>query len=165
MSKSIYFFPGDAKATLEEVGGKGLSLLEGSRAWLPVPPGCILTVYFFDAWLSQLKTTAAWKGFLEARNNTLADACEVLKQTAAAFPFTEAQERILEEALRRFDADGLFAVRSSSPHEDLEGTSFAGGYETVLGVTPEKLRDAVKRCFLSALDYRLVVYMRANDWR
>src|SRR5262245_29025396 len=32
MSKSIYFFPGDAKATLGEVGGKGLSLLESSRA-------------------------------------------------------------------------------------------------------------------------------------
>jgi len=51
MSKSIYFFPGDAKATLGEVGGKGLSLLESSRALLPVPPGCILTVYFFEPWL------------------------------------------------------------------------------------------------------------------
>jgi hypothetical protein len=64
MSKSIYFFPGDAKATLGEVGGKGLSLLESSRALLPVPPGCILTVHFFEPWLSQLKTTDAWKIFL-----------------------------------------------------------------------------------------------------
>src|SRR5262249_47032842 len=84
MSKSIYFFPGDAKATLEEVGGKGLSLLESSRALLPVPPGCILTVYFFEPWLSQLKTTDAWKMFLEVSNDALAHACAVLKQTAAA---------------------------------------------------------------------------------
>src|SRR5215470_17474010 len=163
MSKSIYFFPGET-ATLEEVGGKGLSLLEGSRASLPVPPGCILTVCFFDAWLSQLKATTAWKRFLEAKTGVLTDACEVLKQTAAAFIFTEDQERILAEALQRFDADTLFAVRSSSPHEDLEGSSFAGGYETVLGVTPERLRDAIKRCFLSALDQRVVVYMRANGF-
>jgi pyruvate,water dikinase len=156
MSKSIYFFPGDA-ATLEEVGGKGLSLLEGSRASLPVPPGCILTVCFFDSWLSQLKMATAWKRFLEAENGALADACEVLKQTAEAFIFTEDQEKILAEALQRFDANTLFAVRSSSPHEDLEGASFAGGYETVLGVTPERLRDAIKRCFLSALDHRVVV--------
>ena len=93
--KSTYFFPGDM-AALEEVGGKGLSLLEGGRASLPVPPGCILTFCFFDAWLSQLKTTTAWKKFLEAENGALADACEVLRQTAA---------------LQRFDADTLFAVR------------------------------------------------------
>ena len=163
MSKSIYFFPGET-ATLEEVGGKGLSLLEGIRASLPVPPGCILTVCFFDSWLSQLKTTTAWKRFLEAENGALADACEVLKQTTAAFIFTEDQEKILAEALQRFDANTLFAVRSSSPHEDLEGASFAGGYETVLGVTPERLRDAIKRCFLSALDHRVVVYMRATGF-
>src|SRR5215469_1757999 len=104
MSKRIYFFPGET-ATLEEVGGKGLSLLEGSRASLPVPPGCIFTVCFFDSWLSQLKTTTAWKRFLEAENGALADACEVLKQTAAAFIFTEDQERILAEADIR-DAHG-----------------------------------------------------------
>jgi hypothetical protein len=28
----------------------------------------------------------------------------------------------------------LFAVRSSSPEEDLVGASFAGGYDTILGV-------------------------------
>jgi len=164
MSKSIYFFPGDAKATRGEVGGKGLSLLESSRALLPVPPGCILTVYFFEPWLSQLKTTDAWKMFLEVSNDAFAHACAVLKQTAVAFPFTEAQDAILTEALRKFDTDALFAVRSSSPHEDLEGASFAGGYETVLGVTQEMLHDAIRRCFLSSLDYRVVVYMRANDF-
>jgi rifampicin phosphotransferase len=164
MSKSIYFFPGDAKATLGEVGGKGLSLLESSRALLPVPPGCILTVYFFEPWLSQLKTTDAWKMFLEVGNDALAHTCAVLKQTAAAFPFTEAQEKILTEALRKFDTDALFAVRSSSPHEDLEGASFAGGYETVLGITQDTLHDAVRRCFLSSLDNRVVVYMRANGF-
>src|SRR5262249_38103310 len=73
-------------------------------------------------------------------------------------------ERILAEAVRRFDADALFAVRSSSPHEDLEGASFAGGYETVLGVTAERLRDAIKRCFLSALDHRVCVDMRATGF-
>src|SRR5262252_9157756 len=164
MSKSIYFFPGDAKATLGEIGGKGLSLLESSRALLPVPPGCILTVYFFEPWLSQLKTTDAWKMFLDAGNDALAHACTVLKQMATAFPFTEAQEAILTEALRKFDTDVLFAIRSSSPHEDLEGASFAGGYETVLGVTQDTLHHAIRRCFVSSLDYRVVVYMRANDF-
>src|SRR5215467_4768608 len=167
MSKSIYFFPGDAQATLGEVGGKGLSLLESSRACLPVPPGCILTVYFFEPWLSQLKTTDAWKMFLEVGNDALAHTCAVLKQTAAAFPFTEAQEKILTEALRKFDTDALFAVRSSSPQEDLEGASFAGGYETVLGVKVTEIESAVRKAFASCLDYRIVVYKRERgiDWK
>src|SRR5262249_22853326 len=110
MSKSIYFFPGDAKATLGAIGGNRLSLLESSSGWLTVPAGCILNVYFFERWLSQLKTTDAWKMFLEVRNDALAHTCAVLKQTAAAFPFTEAQEKILTEALRKFDTDALFAV-------------------------------------------------------
>jgi hypothetical protein len=37
----IYTFPAAHQATLAEVGGKGLSLIEGSRVGFPVPPGFI----------------------------------------------------------------------------------------------------------------------------
>ena len=41
-----------------------------------------------------------------------------------------------------------WAVRSSAVAEDLQDASFAGVYETVLGVdTPAKLREAVERCY------------------
>jgi hypothetical protein len=39
----IYTFPASHEATLAEVGGKGLSLIEGSRVGFPVPPGFILS--------------------------------------------------------------------------------------------------------------------------
>ncbi len=54
--------------------------------------------------------------------------------------------------------NALFAVRSSSPEEDLEGTSFAGGYETSLGVTRKTLEQAILHSFVSVFDERIVKY-------
>lgn len=51
------------------------------------------------------------------------------------------------------------AVRSSGIAEDLAGASFAGQYETVLGVTGrEALAAAVLRCWASAHDPRVALY-------
>jgi len=164
MQERVYLFPGEAKATLPEVGGKGLSLMESAHAGLPVPGGFILTVHFFDEWISALKYTAAWKHFLQAPDDKLQHACDELKTAASAFHFTVEQEKALAEALSKFPHEALFAARSSSPNEDLEGASFAGGYETVLGVNADTLHGAIKKCFQSALDYRVVVYLRANSF-
>ena len=49
-------------------------------------------------------------------------------------------------------------MRSSSPDEDLENASFAGGYVTVLGVSLDEIEDAVRECFISCLDERVVLY-------
>ncbi|KAJ1562759.1 hypothetical protein HK096_003870 [Nowakowskiella sp. JEL0078] len=56
------------------------------------------------------------------------------------------------------------AVRSSSPEEDLGGASFAGGYETILGVRLDGLYTAILKAFLSCLDARVVMYKAANGF-
>jgi pyruvate,water dikinase len=60
--------------------------------------------------------------------------------------------------------DAMFAVRSSSPDEDLAGASFAGGYETFLGVTRETLLEAVQGAFASAFDERVFVYKQQQGF-
>ncbi len=100
MSKRlVYRFPGDAWATLPEVGGKGLSLIEGARASLPIPPGFVLAVSFFDPWVSELKTTDAWTLFPAASEADLPKASAALKEIAAASRFTDEQRHVLMEAL------------------------------------------------------------------
>ena len=44
------------------------------------------------------------------------------------------------------------------PEEDLEGSSFAGGYETTLGVTRGTLQAAILHSFTSVFDERIVKY-------
>ena len=163
-NQTILVFPGTSSATLAEVGGKGLSLLQGSQAGLPVPPGFILSVSFFLPWFQELRTTKAWSEFSQPTNHDLETSCNALKQHALTLPVTKQQAQELSEVLQKYPQEILFAVRSSSPEEDLEGASFAGGYETVLGVTTNTLEHAIKQVFASCLDYRVTVYKQEHGF-
>src|SRR5262249_36260958 len=149
---------------LAEVGGKGLSLARAAAAGLPVPPGFILAVAYFDDWLGQLHATAEYQQFLESGQENLSAACSALKERALQFQFSPVEDALLADACQPFSDQALFAVRSSSPEEDLAGSSFAGGYETVLGVNRATLKEAVRRCFASCLDVRVVVYKREHGF-
>ncbi len=164
MSKTIFVFPGTRSATLAEVGGKGLSLMQGRQAGLPVPPGFILSVSFFLPWLQHLQATNAWSEFLQPHPSDLEHACQALKQHALRLSLTKQQEQDLSAALQKYDKETLFAVRSSSPEEDLEGASFAGGYETILGVTTHTIEHAIQQAFASCLDYRVTVYKHEHGF-
>jgi rifampicin phosphotransferase len=59
--------------------------------------------------------------------------------------------------------DRALAVRSSGVAEDLAGASFAGQYETVLGVRGQaQLLDAVARCWSSAFAERVTAYRKGR---
>ena len=69
----------------------------------------------------------------------------------------------LRAAARALDP-GPFAVRSSAVGEDGDERSFAGMYESVLGVAPDDVPDAVERVRASA-DGRVLAYDRAAGAR
>jgi phosphohistidine swiveling domain-containing protein len=79
---------------------------------------------------------------------------------AAQGRWEEARTRLLEAAAE-LGAE-RFAVRSSGTAEDLEGASFAGQYETILGVPLEGLTGAVERVFDSADASRVSAYRKAR---
>jgi phosphohistidine swiveling domain-containing protein len=160
---SAYPFPGTDDAPVAQVGGKGWSLIRMSAAGMPVPPGFVLPAQFFTPWINRLKEGEAWKSFLTADASSLQASCNGLKNEAQAFTYTGEQEEVIQRILQS-GAGELFAVRSSSPEEDLEGASFAGGYETILGVSKDTMHDAIKRAFASCLDHRVVIYKREHGF-
>ena len=163
----VVSFPGAGQPTLAEVGGKGASLIRIARAGLRVPPGVVLTTEFFAPWFDEIQTSATWKALAEATPDQWAALCAELKALCPALPMTAAQRRALADLRHDLVGPGgevLFAVRSSSPEEDLATASFAGGYESRLGVRPADLDDAVRRCFASSLDHRVFVYKRAHGF-
>jgi rifampicin phosphotransferase len=155
----IYNFNKKQVPKLSEVGGKAKALIETTKAGFPVPEGIALSVSFFEQWLKEVKSSKEWKVMLK---NTTKEACDYVKVNAAKMKFTKTQKKVFEA-----DAEGLagdvFAVRSSSPEEDLEGTSFAGMYETSLGVLSSGLEKAVAHAFSSCFDYRVMAYKLQNN--
>jgi phosphohistidine swiveling domain-containing protein len=163
--KPVHSFDTAETAELSQVGGKALSLISMTQQGLPVPPGFVLTVSYFQPWLEAILATPQWADALEARPEELRARTGALEALARRVTLDSIQSQVLSEALAPLRDDAtplLLAVRSSSPEEDLEELSFAGGYETVLGVTEETLEEAIRRAFASCLDERVFVYKREH---
>ncbi|MBR03822.1 MAG: hypothetical protein CL394_10985 [Acidiferrobacteraceae bacterium] len=156
-----------APATL--VGGKAASLIRLRQAGFDVPDAVVLTTQFFEPWLSQIQASSEWLSVLDILHSggagqpnrqlraELTRACEQAKSLASTFEINPDQRRQVD-AIEPELGRGSYAVRSSSPEEDLAGASFAGLYETVLGVDSSALAAAVSTCFCSCLDVRVLLY-------
>jgi len=164
--------------TLLDVGGKALSLIESLSAGLPVPRGFVLTVSFFEPWLDEIQRTDAWKAFVSDISRTKSNEeeattrqkglCDAIRnQCATDLHLNPSQKEKLDAATVSVFGDsvfdGLVAVRSSSPEEDLSGASFAGGYDTTLGVNSVNLENALVSSFSSAFDHVIVQYKSRLD--
>ncbi|MBN1411485.1 MAG: hypothetical protein JW969_11625 [Spirochaetales bacterium] len=163
----IYHFNTPDKPSLKEVGGKALSLIEMTRAGFAVPAGMVLTVDFFRSWLKSIRGNSLWQEIIHSSNQSMIERCRELKAFCSQLVWDTSRDGALANALREIDGSGpasLFAVRSSSPQEDLESASFAGGYETILGVKEQDLVAAVRRAFASALDERVFRYKKEHGF-
>ncbi len=65
-------------------------------------------------------------------------------------------------AAARMAGRGPYAVRSSAAAEDLPGASYAGMYESYLGVPAGDLPSAIIRCFISANAARVRAYQESH---
>ncbi len=163
----VHPFLGTEPTTTAEVGGKARSLIRMSQAGMPVPPGTVLSTSFFQPWFGEIEASPTWLSLTTSRREEWHKLCADLKDLVPDLPLTGDQQEALDSArssLASPDNDALLAVRSSSPEEDLASASFAGGYETCLGVRPKDLEDAVRRCFASSLDERVLIYKQEQGF-
>ena len=155
--------------SLAEVGGKAASLIRLNQGGFNVPVGTVLTTEFFRVWIDEIVGSQGWRAVVDmisengaphfdlAGRARVAEACNAVKAFAAGLPLDAEREAVMD-SIRAELGNGVFAVRSSSPEEDLSGASFAGLYETVLNVSPKDFDEAVRTCFLSCLDSRVLLY-------
>jgi len=135
-----------SSADLDRIGTKAATLADLTRAGFPVPKGFVVT-------------TAAFDRFLEADGLGPQSTPEAIN--AAAMP-PDVADAVLAAAASL--GDGPLAVRSSGVAEDLADASFAGQYDTVLGVRgADALLAAVKQCWASAFSSRVTAYQQARD--
>lgn len=161
----IVSFPGTGQAILSEVGGKGYSLIRMAEAGLPVLPGAVLTTEFFAPWIDAIRASSTWSFLAGTNPDAWSTLCDELKQLCSGLTLLSNQRETLEELREQFAMLGegmLFAMRSSSPEEDLASATFAGVYETKLGVRGHEVEQALRHCFASAFDERVFLYKRST---
>jgi pyruvate,water dikinase len=169
--KLVYPFTTDEMPDLAQVGGKATSLIAMTRHGFPVPSGFVLSVAFFEPWLEHIQGTLEWASVLDSALNggpkALARHCQAVKSMAMELELDATRARVLTDALASLwagEGATLFAVRSSSPEEDREADSFAGMYESVLGVDAGGVEGALRQAFASCLDERVLAYKREHGF-
>ncbi len=155
----IYGFKTSNNLNVSDIGGKAKSLIETTLEGFNVPTGIVLSVEYFKYWIESLESTPLWNKFIVSPTKEL---CEELKTMVYESEFTAKQIEALNNALLTMPSNAIFSVRSSSTEEDSENISYAGMYETVLGVTKTDLIKNIKKVFASMLDYRVIEYKHLN---
>lgn len=157
----------DSLATLENVGGKGMSLSKLIEAGLPVPDGFHVTT---DAYIQYVKDNhidtsiaALIIGIDPSDTAGLETISQKIGGLFAGGVIPSEIETAIISSYSQMD-DTPVAVRSSGTAEDLPGASFAGQHETYLNIQGTKaVLSAVKRCWASLWTARAISYRLLND--
>ncbi len=155
------FHPSDDLAGLERrIGGKGAKLARLQHIGCNVPAWFAVEADQFRTAMQHGDVRAAIAHAEElVQREEFEAAAEAVRTAVLALPLPESLQRAVVEQWRDELAGGVVAVRSSAIGEDGTEHSFAGQFESVLGVeTEQQLLDAVRQCWASAWTGRAVAY-------
>jgi pyruvate,water dikinase len=154
---------GSTSGVVRLVGGKAASLDRLARLGFRIPPGFAVTTEAFRAQLAAIDGAGDELDRLpdEAARRRLTDVFERTPLGASVrAELVAAVARLVAELAKLGVTSPQFAVRSSGIAEDGSAASYAGLHETELGVLPDGVDAALRRCWASlwsvpALAYRL----------
>ena len=153
---------------ISAVGAKALSLARMDRTGLPVPPGFCVTAPAYRRHLEINNLVGRIESKLQQLRNAsppaTKEALSNLRQAIIAASLADTLRQQIEHHYRTLAADRL-AVRSSATAEDLPGHSFAGQYDTHLGIMDlDGCIKAVKKCWASLWTDRAYNYRHNNGF-
>ncbi|WP_371578538.1 PEP/pyruvate-binding domain-containing protein [Streptomyces sp. NBC_01314] len=162
-------FDSGADPFTARVGGKCAGLLAMTGRGVPVPPGFAVTTDAFDTLLDGGGLRAEIDSVLAGLD--LSDTADTERRAAEVrglitdrpVPTPVATAVIAAYRVLGAEGDVPVAVRSSAEMEDLPTVSFAGQYDTYLGVRgSDAVVDAVHRCWTSLWTARAITYRAAG---
>lgn len=159
-------------ASVQEVGGKGLSLIRLTDGGFPVPAGFVVTAAAYDLFLEQNRLRSVINDALRSVQPrdipSARTAASTIQQAFDGATLPEASIDAVSTAYSELvgNAAGAVAVRSSAVSEDGAHASSAGLYTSYLNVRglPGTLQ-AVRDCYRSLWSARAVQYraLRGQD--
>ncbi len=155
------------QASLEMVGGKGMSLSKLLTAGIPVPDGFHVTTASYRIFVEANQIQPYIKALLEGIDaNSTNQLEDISKQIGQLFHNGKMPQEVSVAIKTAYAGLGnvSVAVRSSATAEDLPDASFAGQQDTYLNIQGEnEVLDAVKRCWASLWTARAIAYRIKNN--
>ncbi len=155
-----------------EVGGKGGSLGELTRAGIEVPLGFVLKTAAFERFIEMLEGESPVRERVEALDAEDLGAMTLLSaQLRARFAATPLPAEVADaiagtlEELSNGAAGSSVAVRSSATTEDAVDASFAGLQDTYLWVKRQQVDERVRSCWGSLYSVESMSYRRRRDFK
>jgi len=145
-----------------------MSLVRLGRLGLEVPPCFCIAASVFREHFERNKLFSLAKDAVVELSNAESQAKEkilsALRRDIVEAPLAKALRLEIEENYKKLGAD-FVAVRSSGTAEDLPGHSFAGQYDTYLGISSSNdCIEAVKKCWASLWTLRAYEYRQRNSF-
>lgn len=167
----IQYFDDGTEPKLENLGGKGASLVTMTAAGMPVPPGFVITTAAFDQFLnaSLVEQVDELLAGLDAEDVAAVDQIsakirQIILECPVPEEIREATRVAYDQLQSQFDEAVPVAVRSSATAEDLPDASFAGQQDTYLWLTDySAVTEHVRHCWASLFTSRAILYRLKND--
>ena len=157
--------PGAADAS--RFGSKAANLAALGHAGLPTPGGFCVDAEAYRAQLRALGLEETARGVFASEDGAQARRCALrMKLELMIQPIAPAVSEPLLAAWRELRAESAAAcvVRSSALVEDRRGSSFAGQFESYLGLEDEtEFVTAVRGCWAALWSTRALRYMATHD--
>ena len=147
-------------------GPKGANLAALGRAGLPIPGGFCLDVAAYRLQLAALGLEEAARGVMSSEDRRARQYALEMRLGLLTEPVVpEIREPLIEAWRDVVQAEGaLGVVRSSALVEDRAGSSFAGQFESFLGLETEAdFLTAVRACWAALWSTRALRYMATHD--
>jgi len=153
------------------VGSKFANLGEMLKMGVPVPQGFCICTQAYQDYVEQSNLNELISGMLEKINlddhEAIKHAAQKIREVALNQEINSSLRSEITEALNKLQDKSKathFAIRSSSTFEDLQDSSFAGQYDSYLGVIDiEDLLAKVKKCWASLWNDRAIVYREQRN--
>lgn len=144
------------------VGGKALNLGTLISAGLPVPPGFLVLTSAYERFVTDNHLQAEIERLVQTvspdKPATAETAAHALAELFEQGTLPAEVEATVLAAYQQLAAPAV-AVRSSATAEDLPGASFAGLYDTFLGLSSAaEVVSALKRCWASLWSAQALIY-------
>jgi pyruvate,water dikinase len=172
-SALVGWFADIGLADRPEVGGKGCSLGELTRAGISVPAGFVLKTAAFERYVEALERESPLRERVESLDaDDLRAMTALSQQLRARFTETPLPADVADEISKAHDAliEGAVrpavAVRSSATTEDASDASFAGLQDTYLWVkSARQIQDRIRSCWGSLYSVESMSYRRKRGFQ